>query len=238
MNNNPYNHSPNFSSPFKSFLISRIFSEIRSALVLTFGFVLLLSIIYPVLVWGIAQTFFPFQANGSFINKENSVIGSNLIGQKFTQPSYFHPRPSSAGDGYDAMYSGGSNFGPTSNLFYQTILKRTQEYRKENLLPPTTPIPPDAVTASASGLDPNISIENAKIQAARIAISRGIDKNTILQLIHRFTENRQLGIFGEKQVNVLRLNLALDSLSSLNSTRPQSKNQNSVKNVKNDRKNH
>ena len=158
--------------------------------------------IYPALVWGVAQLAFPHQANGSLILRNGHVIGSELIAQNFTSDRYFHPRPSAAN--YDAMSSTGSNLGPTSKKLADQIAARIE--RK--------PAPADAVTASASGLDPHISPENARMQAARVARARSMNENQVLALIDQHTEGRFIGVFGEPRVNVLLLNLALDEHAS------------------------
>ena len=161
--------------------------------------------LYPALIWGIGQVAFRHQANGSLIERNGKVIGSELIGQNFTGERYFHPRPSAAGsDGYDGTASGGSNLGPTSKKLLVTINDRVTTY------PDTKPaggIPADAVTASASGLDPHISPENALSQAARVARANGLPLAQIESMIHARTEGRFLGIYGEPRVNVLLLNL-------------------------------
>ena len=219
-------------------------------------------IVYPLVITAIAQVAFHDQANGSLIVANGRLVGSRLIGQRFSRPAYFHPRPSAAGSGYDPTASGGTNLGPTSaKLFngatriddgkrevvdFDGIKDRIVHYCLENDIPydssmpleafkdaqgnlddvklirafndetsplvftPRTPIPADAVTASASGLDPDISPENAEIQAARIAKARGVSFDRVRALIAQHTEGRDLGVFGEPRVNVLLLNLALD----------------------------
>lgn len=164
--------------------------------------------LYPALVWGIGQVAFRHQANGSLIEQNGKVIGSEIIGQNFAGERYFHPRPSAAGnDGYDGMASGGSNLGPTSKKLLDTINDRVTKYGDTK---PAGGIPADAVTASASGLDPHISPENALSQAARVARARSITSAQIESMIHARTEGRFLGIYGEPRVNVLLLNLDLD----------------------------
>jgi K+-transporting ATPase ATPase C chain len=177
---------------------------------MTLFLTVLTGLIYPGLITGLCQLFFPYQANGSLIEKDGQVIGSALIGQRFTKPEYFHGRPSAAGaDGYDATASGGSNLGPASKELYDRVKADIEKYRKEN---PTFkgPVPSDAVTASASGLDPDISIANANAQAARVAEARGVELTAVQELIRLLTQNRELGFLGEPRVNVLKLNLALD----------------------------
>src|SRR5579871_3829111 len=173
-------------------------------------FTVLLGIAYPLAVTGISQVVFPRQANGSLVTAGGKVIGSELIGQNFTKPEYFQPRPSAAGnDGYDPTSSGGSNLGPTSQKLIDRVKASIEKFRKEN--PDYTgPLPADLVTASASGLDPHLSPDSAKAQAARVAKARGVSVDQMNQLIAQFTEAPDLGFLGEPRVNVLKLNLALD----------------------------
>jgi K+-transporting ATPase ATPase C chain len=168
--------------------------------------------LYPLAAWILAQGLFPGRAAGSFIVRDGSVVGSNLIGQPFSGPGYFHPRPSAAGQGYDGGRSGGTNLGPLSKALVEAVRGRIAEYRIENGLDASAPIPADAVTASASGLDPHISPENARLQAPRIAKVRGLAESDVRDWIKACTESRTLGILGEPRVNVMRLNLALDGV--------------------------
>ncbi len=186
-----------------------------SAILLTL-LTILLGIIYPYFMWGIGQVFFHKHANGTlFFYKDKKVLGSEWIAQNFTQDEYFHPRPSSAGDkGYDASNSSGSNLGPTSQKLIDTLKSRSSDYRAANQLSPTAPIPADAITTSGSGLDPHISPENALLQAPRISAARNLPLDQLSQLIDAFTEGRTLAIFGEKRINVLRINLELDKLAA------------------------
>lgn len=167
--------------------------------------------LYPVAVWGISQALFSRQANGSLIETaDHRIIGSEWIGQGFTLPKYFHPRPSAAGNGYDATNSGGSNLGPTSQKLMDAVKQRVADYRKENNLAPGTLVPCDAVTASGSGLDPHISVQNALLQAPRVADARHLPLDAVKSEIARATGTPSLGILGDPAVNVLTLNLALD----------------------------
>jgi len=188
------------------------FSEIRGAIVSTLVLAIVCCGLYPLLVWGIAQLAFPNKANGSLIvAKDGTVRGSQLIGQGFTAEKYFHPRPSAAGNGYDAANSGGSNYGPTSQKLYDAIKDRIAAYRKENGLPETEPVPADAVTASGSGLDPHIGLRNAELQVARVAKARGLNPEKVRALIQQNIDAPDWGVLGEPGVNVLKLNLALDA---------------------------
>ena len=179
---------------------------LRMTLMLT----ILTGLLYPGLVTGICQMIFPNQANGSLIVKNDHVIGSTLIGQSFTRREYFQPRPSAAGnDGYDPTASGGSNLGPTSQKLADRVKSSIAQFRKDN--PDFTgPIPADLVTASGSGLDPQLSPASIDAQAPRVASARGVSINQIQQLASEFTEGRELGFLGEPRVNVMRLNIALD----------------------------
>jgi K+-transporting ATPase ATPase C chain len=170
----------------------------------------LTGLVYPGVITGVCQVLFRNQANGSLVVQNGQVIGSQLLGQNFTKPEYFHPRPSAAGnDGYDPTASTGSNFGPTNQKLYDRVKASAEQFRKEN--PDYTgPIPADALTASGSGLDPQISAANANAQAARVAKARGANTSTIESLIGSATEGRDLGFLGEPRVNVLKLNLELD----------------------------
>jgi K+-transporting ATPase ATPase C chain len=187
-----------------------LFAQLRISLTATLFLAVLLCGIYPLAVWLLAQGLFPANANGSLVMRNGKILGSSLISQGFTAPKYFHPRPAAAGQGYDATSSGGSNLGPTSKKLVETVRQRVDEYRSENNLRPDALVPIDAVTASASGLDPHISLKNALLQAARVARARGLSEDIVLKEIKRYTEGRDLGMLGEPRVNVLMLNLALD----------------------------
>jgi potassium-transporting ATPase KdpC subunit len=187
-------------------------THLRTAILMVVVLTILLGIIYPLVMTGIAQVLFPSQANGSLVrDSSGNVIGSAILGQNFTQPQYFHPRPSAAGsDGYDATASGGSNLGPTNQKLINAVKDRTDAYRQENSLAADAPVPVDAVTTSASGLDPDISPANALIQAARVASARNLSEDQVRSLVNQYTEGRTLFVLGEPRVNVLKLNLALD----------------------------
>jgi K+-transporting ATPase ATPase C chain len=190
--------------------MKNILREIRTAIIATLVFVVMVSGIYPLLVWGIAQGLFPHEAGGSLIIKDGKILGSRLIAQGFTSEQYFHPRPSTAGTGYDSTSSAGSNLGPLSKTLVDMIRKRVIKYRTENTLEPFILVPADAVTASASGLDPHISLENARLQMQRVAMERGMSEEAIRRKIAANTQGRDMDIFGEPRVNVLMLNLDLD----------------------------
>ena len=168
--------------------------------------------IYPLIVFAIAQAVFHDKANGSLIvDKDGTVRGSKLLGQPFAGEKYFHPRPSAAGNGYDAANSSGSNLGPTSQKLNDAIKERIEAYRKENGLKEIDSVPADAVTASGSGLDPHITVRNAELQLARVAKARSLSEGKLWTLITQNADRADCGILGEPGVNVLRLNLALDS---------------------------
>jgi len=185
-------------------------AELRASIAATLLLAILCGGIYPAVVWAVGQRFFPDKANGSLVRSEGQVVGSALIAQGFSGPSYFHPRPSAAGQGYDAGHSGGTNLGPTSKKLIGDVKRRVAAYRAENGLASDTVVPADAVTSSASGLDPHISVRNALLQAARIAKARGIAEKDLLAKVGAHTEGRTFGFLGEPRVNVLTLNLALD----------------------------
>lgn len=190
--------------------IKDIVAELRICIIATSTLAVLLCGVYPLVVWVLSQGFFPQKANGSLITRGGKVLGSSLIAQSFSGPAYFHPRPSAAGDGYDAAASGGSNLGPTSQKLIDDIRGRVDRYRTENGLKESDPVPADAVTASASGLDPHISPRNAALQVPRVARARGLSEETVRKKIKAHTESRDLGFLGEPRVNVLELNLDLD----------------------------
>jgi K+-transporting ATPase ATPase C chain len=188
--------------------------ELWTSVVATVVLCVVVSGIYPVLIWGVGQVLFPHQANGSLVENNGQIVGSELLAQGFSGAKYFHPRPSDAGTGYDPTNSGGSNLGPTSQKLMDGIKANVAQYRQENALSADALVPVDAVTASGSGLDPHISLKNAKIQIARVAKERGLTDDAVQAEVTRATDNALFGIGGEPGVNVLKVNLALDALDS------------------------
>lgn len=186
--------------------------QLMPALMMLLVFTVITGVAYPLAMTGIAQGVFSDKADGSIIERDGKPVGSKLIGQEFTKPEYFHPRPSAAGDGYDASASSGSNLGPTNPELLKSVAERAAAYRKENGLASSVKVPVDAVTASGSGLDPDISVANARLQATRVADARGLDVADVQKLVDDNTTGRTLGVLGEPAVNVLELNLALDKL--------------------------
>ena len=188
-----------------------IFTEFGRSVVATIFFAIVLCGAYPLVVFGVSQLLFPHQANGSLLVDKSGVRGSALLAQNFTGAKYFHPRPSAAGaNGYDATSSSGSNLGPTSSNLVANITQNIATYRSDNGLATNTPVPADAVTASGSGLDPDISPANAALQIPRVARARGLSEDRVRELVQQNTRNRDLGVFGEPRVNIMTLNFALD----------------------------
>jgi potassium-transporting ATPase KdpC subunit len=189
-----------------------IIRQLRPALGMLLGFTVLCGLIYPLAVTGVAQAAFQDKADGSIVeDAEGNEVGSELIGQSFTEAEYLHPRPSAAGDGYDASASSGSNAGPTNEEYLTEVAARVEAYRDENGLPDDVDVPVDAVTASGSGLDPHISVANAELQAPRVADARDMSVDEVLAVIEDNIEHRDFGFLGESGVNVLEVNLALDA---------------------------
>ena len=203
--------------------------HLRPALLLTVFFVVLTGLVFPGVVWAFGKVFFPHQAAGSLVvDAKGNVVGSELLGQPFSKPEYFHPRPSAAGSGYDAANSSGTNLGPTSDKLvngvkddpatkdadesYSGFGDLARAYRAENGLDADATIPADAATRSSSGLDPDISPGNAALQVARVAKARGVSADKVRALVAQQTTGRALGVIGEPHVNVLQLNLALDAM--------------------------
>jgi K+-transporting ATPase ATPase C chain len=211
-----------------------MFKQLRPAIVSVLLFVILTGLVFPLAVTGIAQVAFRHQANGSLITGKDGVVGSELIGQNFSKPEYFHPRASAAGSGYDATNSGGTNLGPSSDKLIHGIHKKLPNgkddpgnfdgvkdlrdaYIKENELPADAQVPADAVTRSASGLDPQISPANAQLQVKRVAKARDIPEDEVERLVRQNIQGRTLGFLGEPGVNVLTVNLALDKAAPVKS---------------------
>jgi potassium-transporting ATPase KdpC subunit len=182
-------------------------NNLVTAVLMTIVTTILLGIVYPMVVTGIAQVVFPDKAEGQLIQRDGKTVGSRIIGQTFTGPGYFHSRPSAAGNGYDAANSGGTNLGPTNQRLIDRVRQDTIALKAEN---PGRPVPVDLVTTSASGLDPNISPAAAEFQVPRVAGQRGMTGDQLRQLVGKHTAGRQLGFLGEPRVNVLELNLDLD----------------------------
>ena len=187
--------------------------QLRPAVLAVAVFTVILGFAYPLAVTAIAQVGWGDTADGSLIESDGVVVGAELIGQPFVSPQYFHPRPSAAGDGYDGSASSGSNLGPTNPEFLATVGARVAMFRSENGLGDDVLVPVDAVTASASGLDPHISVRNAQLQATRVAEARGMTLDEVLIAVGEHTTDRVLGILGDPGVNVLELNVALDAAS-------------------------
>ncbi len=212
--------------PVQRSAIAEILVQTWISIVATIATAILCCGVYPLIVWGLGQTIFPKQANGSLVtNSAGTVVGSRLIGQTFTLPKYFHPRPSAAGNGYDPTQTGGTNLGPTSDKLFNGVHNQSnpannfdgvvdlvKAYRAENNLAADAPVPADAVTRSASGCDPHISLANALLQAPRVAKARNLLLDQVKTVIDQNTEGPDLGFLGEKGVNVLTLNLALDEM--------------------------
>jgi len=192
-------------------------AQLKPAILLALILTILTGLVYPLAMTGISKLLFPDRANGSLIARNDTVIGSELIGQNFSDARYFRSRPSAAGAGYDASASGGSNLGPTSRELIARVDSLTRLLRAEN---PNAPVPVDMVTTSASGLDPHISPAAAAFQIPRVARERGMSEEAVAQVVGRYTEGRQLGFLGEPRVNVLLLNLALDSAAGRSGTAP------------------
>jgi potassium-transporting ATPase KdpC subunit len=189
--------------------------HLRPAVTSVIGLTLLTGCVFPLVLFAFGRALFPAQAAGSLITRDGVVVGSRVIGQSFTRPEYFHPRPSAAGAGYDGTASGGTNFGPANPKLIDDVRKLADAYRQENGLAPEADVPIDAVTRSGSGLDPDISPLNASLQAGRVAHARGVGENVVRGLLTAHTQEPQLGFIGNARVSVLDLNLALDQIAPL-----------------------
>jgi K+-transporting ATPase ATPase C chain len=218
--------------------VATLRDQLRPALLSVLSLTLLTGALFPLVLFVLARPIFPIQANGSLMTRDGVIIGSELIGQNFTSPAYFHPRPSAAGAGYDAAASGGTNLGPANPKLkdgaaddpktadadesFTGVRQLAEEYRKQNGLAPDVAVPIDAVTRSGSGLDPHISPANAALQVARVSRTRGLSTDVVRSLVARHTRGRQFGILGEPRVAVLPLNLELDRTApALNPASPQ-----------------
>lgn len=187
-----------------------LMKDLKTSLAATLLLAVLVCGAYPLLVWVAGHGLFPRKADGSLVRIKGGIVGSELLAQSFTGPGFFHPRPSAAGKGYDPAGSGASNLGPVSKILVERTRARVESYRAENGLSQETPVPADAVSTSASGLDPHISVENARLQARRVARARGWALEDVLKKVGAHTEGRTFGFIGEPRVNVLMLNLDLE----------------------------
>ena len=188
--------------------------QLRPALLMLLVFTVVCGVVYPLLTTLVGQVAFGDRADGSLIRRDGVAVGSELIGQAFVAPEYFHPRPSAAGAGYDGAASSGSNLGPLNPDLLAAVEERAVAYRAENGLVADAAVPVDAVTASGSGLDPHISVANARLQAARVAGERAVDVGAVLALVDAHTDERMFGVLGEPGVNVVLLNVALDDMTT------------------------
>jgi K+-transporting ATPase ATPase C chain len=182
-----------------------------TAFLMTIATTILLGLIYPLVVYGLAQIIFHDKANGQILSRNGQAVGSRIIAQQFTGAKYFHPRPSNAGNGYDAANSGGTNYAPTNQKLIDRVQADAKALHAEN---PSQPIPVDLITTSASGLDPEVSPAAAEFQVPRVARERGMEESAVRSLVQKYTYQRDLGLLGEPRVNVLELNLALDDLQA------------------------
>ncbi len=189
--------------------------QLRPALTVLLAATVACGVVYPLAVTAVAQLAFGRAADGSLVRRDGAIVGSSLIGQPFSGDAWFQPRPSAAGSGYDGTASSGSNLGPTNEDLLASVAERVAAYRAANGLAPDRPVPVDAVTASGSGLDPHISVANARLQAPRIAAARGLTTGQVMEVIRRSTVRRPLGFLGDEGVAVLTANLALEQLAPI-----------------------
>ena len=195
--------------------VVKLREHLRLAVVSVISLTLLTGCIFPLVLFALGRMLFPGQAAGSLVTRNGVVVGSRLIGQDFTRPEYFHPRPSAAGSGYDGASSGGTNFGPSNRRLIESVRTLAEDYRRSNGLPQDATVPIDAVTSSGSGLDPHISPQNAALQVPRVARARGLSEDAVRRLLTDHMQGRQLGFMGNPRVSVLDLNLALDQNAPL-----------------------
>jgi potassium-transporting ATPase KdpC subunit len=205
---------PDRLTPLKT-VATHLLVNLRPAIVGLVLLTIVTGILFPLALFGVAATLYPNQAAGSLLRRNGTVVGSAWIGQGFSKPGYFHPRPSAAGNGYDASSSGGTNFGPSNPKLIDAVRQFAQDFRKTNGLASDAEIPIDAVTSSGSGLDPHITPQNANLQIARVARARGLTVDFVRALVESYSQWRQLGVLGEPRVAVLPLNLALDQAAPL-----------------------
>jgi K+-transporting ATPase ATPase C chain len=208
---------PDASPPNGSFpaLLRNLGCQLRPALVALVTLTLITGGLYPALIYGVGRLAFPDAADGSLVRRGDVVVGSRLIGQAFARAQYFQPRPSAAGNGYDATQSSGTNLSPSNPKLVSAVGQAADAYRRLNGMAPSAPVPIDAVTSSASGLDPDISPENATLQTARVAKARGVSADVVRQLVTAHTRGPDLGFLGQPRVSVLELNLALDAAAPM-----------------------
>jgi len=191
-------------------VVAKLRQQLRPAIIALILLTLITGCIFPMVLFALGRLLFPDQAAGSLVTRNGVVVGSRLIGQSFTRPEYFQPRSSAAGNGYDATQSSGTNLSPSNPKLIDSVRQSAQDYRKRNGLAPDATVPIDAVTSSASGLDPHISPENAALQVPRVAHARGVTEDVVRRLLAEHTQGRQLGFMGDPRVSVLELDLALD----------------------------
>ncbi len=205
---------PDRGAHFKN-VVAQLLDNLRPAIVGMVLLTILTGILFPLALFGVGGAIFPKKAAGSLVRRNGAVVGSAWIGQAFSRPEYFHPRPSAAGNGYDASSSGGTNFGASNPKLIDAVRQSAQDFRKANGISSFADIPIDAVTNSGSGLDPHITPQNAALQIARVARARGLTEDQLRALVEAQTQGRQLGFLGEPRISVLALNLALDQAAPL-----------------------